>query len=287
MNTLNANDEKGIFALLKGESGAGKSVAGLSFPGLYVFDYDVKMPSIAQKHFPKKSTDWDTFSDTDQISDKIKEWLKCPICGHQRLCEQAGGQCGTSCPYETLLHDSLTHMENLVTKTIAIAKDEEVPKMIKQMVKTKAGTSKADLMDFDYYKAEMRFTDWLMSVNKVLWARNGNPKHVLFTAHVVTTEQKNIMTGLVTRTRSIVSQGNKVAAFIPTNFDNVFMFGYQEIGGLDGQETEIKRFALTRPMGEDDGKSSYDLPRMIDFTNGNFYEKLMASIRGQKFNASI
>src|SRR5438445_12824568 len=80
--------ENKIFALFKGPSGSGKSVAGLSFPGLYVFDYDFKMPAIALKHFPKKSIDYDTFTDTNQVSDLMTEWLRCPRCGYSKTCEK-------------------------------------------------------------------------------------------------------------------------------------------------------------------------------------------------------
>src|SRR5436309_14028096 len=99
MNTLKQTEdnEKGIFALIKGPSGSGKSVLGLSFPNLFVFDYDFKMPAIAQKHFPKKSIDWQTFTDTDQISDLLCSWLVCPKCGTAQTCST----CGTSCPYES------------------------------------------------------------------------------------------------------------------------------------------------------------------------------------------
>lgn len=289
MNTLNAQDERGIFGLLKGASGTGKSVAALSFPNLFVFDYDRKMPAIALKHFPRKSIEYETFDDTDRVSDLIKEWLQCPTCGYDRTCvARLRVQCGTSCPYESLLHDSFTQMENLVIKTIADVKGESVPTMMKTMMKTKGtGKGKVDLMDFDYYKAEMRFTEWILSTSKTLWARQGNPKHILFTAHVITTDQSNLLTGLVTRTRSIVSQGNKVAAYIPTEFDEVYTFGYAEEGGLDGKASTIKYYVLTEPIGEDDSKTAYRLTRTIDFTNGNFYEIQQKLIAGQKWSDSI
>lgn len=283
MNTLDSTHEKGFFSLFKGASGCGKSVAALSFPGLYVFDYDHKMPAIAKKHFPKKEIHWDTFADAEPISDLITSWLVCPRCGKDRLCEKQGGVCGTSCPYETLSHDSLTNMENLVLRTVGEAKGESVPQMIKTMMKTRGGKGKTEMMDFDYYKAEMRFTEWLLWVSKVLWAREGNPKHILFTAHVMTTEQNNILTGLVTKTRSIVSQGKAVGAFIPTQFDEVYLFGYQEAGGMGGEESKIKYLAKTRPYGEDDAKTAYKLQDTIDFTNGNFYDLLQKMIAGQKF----
>jgi hypothetical protein len=60
--------EKGLLAIFKGDSGEGKSVAALSFPNAYVFDFDRKMPSIAQKHFPESETDFETFEDISNRS---------------------------------------------------------------------------------------------------------------------------------------------------------------------------------------------------------------------------
>ncbi len=290
-NTQDVNNQDNkIFALFKGPSGSGKSVAGLSFPNLYVFDYDFKMPAIALKHFPKKSIDYDTFSDTDQVSDIMEKWFKCPICGYDKLCEKdTGNHCGTSCPYESLLHDSLTNMENLVVKTIGEAKGELVPKLIKSMLKSKGSKSnKTDMMDFDYYKAEMRFTEWLLMHSKILLARKGNPKNIIFTAHIVSTESTNILTGLITKTRAIVSQGNKVGAWIPTVFDEVYMFGYHQTGGTSIQDPiRTDRLVLTIPTGEDDAKTAYRLAPNIDFTDNSFYDLLQAQINGQKFMSSL
>lgn len=290
-STLSNIQDHGIFALFKGPSGSGKSVAAYSFPSPYVFDYDFKMPAIAVKHFPKREIYWDTFTDTDQVSDILTGWLYCPVCnGYDRLCEkEKGGRCSSSCPYESVIHDSITNMENLVIKTIGEVKNEPVPTLIKTMMKSKGSkNNKTDMMDFDYYKAEMRFTEWLIFTSKILHARKGNPRNTIFTAHIVTTEQSNILTGITTRTRAIVSQGNKVGAWIPTGFDEVYMFGYEQTGGLEGKDSvTVSRKVLTKPYGEDDAKSAYDLSSVIDFTNGSFYDKLQAEINKQRFVQSL
>lgn len=285
-NTLDETQENGLFALLKGASGSGKSVAALSFPNPYVFDYDFKMPAIARKHFPKKSIDYDTYSDTSQISDRILAWLTCPKCGLSEKCIKDGGNCESSCQYETLIHDSLTNLQNLIIRTVAQTKSESIPDMLKTLLSKKS--KKTEMMDFDYYSAEVRFTEWLLLHNKILWSRKGNPKNIVFTAHVMSSENKNIVTNVTTVTRSIVAQGKKVGAFIPTVFDEVYMFGFSNTGGTDiNDPLKTKHYALTTPTGEDDAKTAYRLTSSIDFTDGNFYDMLQAQINGQKFQASL
>lgn len=288
MNTLDENVKEGMFALFKGASGAGKSVAALSFPGLFVFDYDFKMPAIARKHFPKKSIEYETFKSTDRVSDLIREWLKCPVCGYANICDPATGGCGSSCPFESILHDSLTNMENLVMASVDKVKGESIPDKIKTVLQSKGKNKVLDLMDWDHYKTEMRFTDWLLTTSKMLRDRKGFPNNIIFNAHVMTVEQKNMQTGIVTKTRSIVTQGKAVAAYIPTQFDEVYMFGYEVKGlGTPDDPTKIHRICITQPEGEDEAKTAYSLSKYIDFTDGNFYEILQQQIAGQKWSASL
>jgi hypothetical protein len=267
MNTLDQTDNTNIFGLLKGPSGAGKSVAALSFPDPYVFDLDHKMPAIARKHFPKKSVEYDTYEDIDPLSAKITGWLE-----------------SNDCPYETLIYDSITSLVRIIMNSIAKAKGESTPQMLKMMKATRSGKQMAELMGYDYYNAEVRFIDWILSANKILFTRPGNPKNILFTAHIVEIRTKpDINTKLVTVTRSIMTLGNKAPAIVPTEFDECWMFGTQETGGTGPNDpAEIRHVMCTQTEGEDDAKTAFRLSRHTDFTNGNLYELLMSQIRGSE-----
>lgn len=244
-------DEHGIFLLLKGDSGEGKSTAALSFPTSYVFDFDFKMPSISLKHFPDKEVHWDTFKNIFEINTQVEQLIY-------------------NCPYETIIVDSITGLVNICMNSVGEVKGEKVTDLLK---KTKGGA--IEMMGIDYYSAEDRFCSYFVDRMKELWARPGNPKNVILIAHVVTVESSpDLKTKLVTRTRSIVSKGKKFAAYLPTGFDNVYLIGHEN-PGIDDIRQEVKRICVTSCFGEDSAKCSYNFPDKIDFTNGSLYEKLL------------
>lgn len=251
-STLNKTQvNKGLFALFKGDSGSGKSVAALSFPSPYVFDFDFKMPSISMKHFPDKEVHWDTFSNIFEIDKQIAILLG-------------------SCPYETLIIDSITGLVNICMKSVGEVKGETVPNLLS---KTKGGA--IEMMGIDYYSAEDRFCSYFIDKVKELWDKNGNPKNVIITAHVTTVESTEGIgkNKIITQTRSIVSKGKKFAAYLPTGFDNIYVFGH-EMPALDDLDQSVKRVCITESFGMDSAKCSYRFPQRLNFTNGSLYDLL-------------
>ncbi len=245
-----SKSDRGIFGLFQGPSGAGKSVAAYSFPNCYVFDLDRKMPTIAKKHFPGTDIHWDTFEDIFEVAAKISEFAQ-------------------NCPYETIVTDSVTALVNLTLNTVGKTKGEDVLKKLKSV--TKGGN--IELMGIDYYNAETNFIQryWLEAL-KSLWSKEGNPKHVIVIAHVIESESApDLKTKIVTKSRSIVTAGRKVAAYIPTVFDDVYTFA-QEMPDYDSKDQKVKRICITESMGEDYSKTSYNLPARIDFTGKSLYQ---------------
>lgn len=253
-------DPHGIFLLLKGDSGGGKSTASLSFPKPYVFDFDFKMPSISLKHFPNKEVHWDTFNNIFEI-------------------DQMLSQLEADCPYETLIADSITGLVNICMNSVGEVKGETVPSILK---KVKGGA--IEMMGIDYYSTEDRFCTYFVDRLKYFWARPGNPKHVILTAHLVTVESSpDLKTKMVTRTRSIVSKGKKFAAYLPTGFDNVYVIGHEN-PDLDSIKQQVKRICITESFEEDSAKCSFNFPSKIDFTNDSLYDKfLQYNDLGSKF----
>jgi AAA domain len=258
-STSNKQSEKGLLAIFKGDSGTGKSVAALSFPNSYTFDFDRKMPSIAQKHFPNKECHWDTFEDIFKIDEFLKELT-------------------SSCPYETLIVDSISGLVNICVDSVGVVKQESVTDILGRVNKGKGvKPDTIEMMGIDYYSAEDRFCTYFIDKLKTLWAREGNPRHVIVIAHVVTVDSApDLKTKLVTRTRSIVSKGRKFAAWLPTGFDNVYIFG-QQLPDLGDIEQSVKRIIKTEAFEEDSAKCSYNFPRTLDFTNGSLYDKLVTN----------
>lgn len=252
-------EDRGLFGLFKGDSGSGKSVGALSFPDPYVFDFDMKMPNIALKHFPGKEINYDVFEDVFQVQAKMDEFLTC------------------GCPYETIIFDSLTALGILVFNTAGKMRNESAVQFMRNMQPPSVKNQDPNKMSIDYYNAQVNFIErYWIDTAKQLWARPGNPKNVIVIAHVMTVESSpDLKTRVVTRTRSVVTAGKAISAYIPTVFDDSWHFSYEM--DMSGRN---RRVAITDGIGEDSAKTSFPLPFKIDFTgepplyeDGNLYNK--------------
>lgn len=241
--------ERGLFALFKGESGAGKTVGALSFPDPLVLDFDRKMPAIGRKHFPNKKIQYANFKNIAEVCDFLQDNLVWP---------------------ETLVADSLTSLVKLTLDSISESRSAKVPDMIKK-IGAKAG---AEFMSIDYYQIETRFISWFIDQLHKLHLREGNPKNVILTAHIMVSESApDLKTKLVTKTRSIVTEGRRIAAYVPTQYDDVWLFGLKR-PDLGEEGKRPRHVVLTETFGDDSAKTAYNLPYEIDFTNGSLYDQV-------------
>ena len=234
--SMNRPNKDGLLALFKGDSGTGKSVAALSFPKPFVFDFDRKMPGIANKHFPLKQIDFETFDDIFEVTDRLKAF-------------------NDFCEYETLIADSFTSLANLTIESVGKVKGETVPEMLQRVQDTKNKNKQLEMMPIDYYGGEDRFCNFFISALKKLYSKSGNPKHVIVIAHVITVDSApDLKTKAVTRTRSIVSKGRKVGAWLPTEFDDAYLFGYEPGNAFD-PSSRPTRICITETItGEKDAR---------------------------------
>lgn len=261
-STTDEQDEHGLFLLLKGASGGGKSTAAFSFPGLYVFDFDRKMPGVALKHFKGKKIDWNIFNTIFEVVKKLDEFK-------------------TFCPYETLYADSFTYLCQLIITSIDGVKGTNAAELLNKVTKGKGGSAgMVEAMGMDYWSAESRFAEFFIDRLKGLWAQPGNPKHVIVSAHVVTVEGKPdpFNENKILTTRGIVSKGNKVGAWLPTGFDDEWVVGQH----IEFGTSNVKRVVVTEATGLDSAKCSLNLPSIIDFTGNslespNFYREICKS----------
>jgi hypothetical protein len=253
LNSLDPQDKRGIFALFKGDSGSGKSVGALSFPTPHVSDYDKKMPMIAQKHFPGKSIDYDHYSNIFELSDWINKMKM-------------------DCPYETLVEDSLTALNSLILSSVAEVKNEKTIEMLSRQ-KGKA----LEMMSIDYYNGAVRFLQsYYFDELKKLWTRPGNPKHIIIIAHVMTKESSPDLRAnqrVVTQSRSIVTAGKAISAYVPTVFDDMYHFATKDKDPFD-DKSSLRHVCCTEAVGEDNAKTAYKLDSIIDFTNKSLYNEL-------------
>lgn len=255
----------GIFALFKGDSGAGKTVGALSFPNPVVLDHDRKMPAIAEKHFPGKDIPYKQFTDVLQVGDLLETWLN------------------QGCPFDTVIGDSLTTLSYSCLKTIDDLKGTNIMTKLRDLQQQgakKVGSKPIELRGFDYYNAEDNFLKYYIDSLKMLWQRPGRPHHVILTAHIMTSESENIKTKEITKMRRIVTAGQKIAAYIPAQFDECWHFATDH-GDILSDTGRVKHFMVTEAIGEDYAKTAYNLPAKVDFTNGSLFQKIANSIDGQ------
>jgi hypothetical protein len=157
---------------------------------------------------------------------------------------------------------------------------------LKRVQGTSAGNKQLELMGYDYYNGETRFIEqYFMPSLKSLWVRDGNPKNIILIAHVMTKESApDIKTKIVTITRQIVTAGRAVAAYIPTQFDDVWHFAYEN----DFETGTRKRVILTDGIGDDYAKTSFRIPNnKIEFQGkpplfegGDLYKKFVKIQKG-------
>lgn len=257
---LTQAQQKGLFALFKGPPNSAKSGAAYSFPDAFVFDFDRKMPTIAQKHFPNNEFNWETFNEVYTLSEYLKPYLDMnPINGSFK-----------EFPHETIIVDSVTSLSTLCLASLDKTKGTDVIKMMQ----TTVGKSKTvEVMGFDYYNAEANFFErYFMEKLKILWSRSGNPKHIIVIAHEITVESApDISTGMIRSTKSIVTAGRKVAAYIPSRFDEEYVFELEKPPFGDSV-SKNKRICITGEQA--DARTAYKFDTRIDFTNKSLYDIL-------------
>lgn len=252
----------GLFGLFKGRPNTGKSDAALSFPNPFVFDFDRKMPTVAQKHFPGKKIDWECFDDVFALSKFIEPWLL-----------PKDNINFVQCPYETIIVDSITKLSTLVLLSLDKTKGTDVIKMMQHKQISSTGAVSVEVLGIDYYNSETNFFErYFMNNMKILWSRHGNPKNVIVLAHDMIVESApDLKTGAVRITSSILTAGRKAAIFIPACFDDEYVF----IKRTDGAGSQLaKDHFICRTANKDDARCGFKFPETIDFTDKSLYDEL-------------
>lgn len=251
---------KGLFALFKGAPNTGKSVAADSFPDVFKFDFDRKMPTVSQKHYPGKEFHWECFDDIFALSDWLKPYMLTPVLG------------GKPFPHETIVVDTVSSLSTITLRSVDKTKGTDVPTMMKTLTKKE---NSVEVMGIDYYNAEFNFFErYFMDNLKILWAREGNPKHVIVIAHETTVESApDLRTGAVKRTSSILTAGRKAATYIPKCFDEEYVF-VKDRPSLGDTLNKTKWLCHTKSDTNEDARTCYGFPSIIDLSSEDLYTQL-------------
>lgn len=252
MNTADIQIDKRFFSLFKGDPGSGKSIAAASYPKPYFMDNDGRMKSVVNFWRPRgKEFEYDRFDTPLQANKKLEELLP-------------------YCPFETIIYDGITtgsrQMLRIAKAMRGIQEDGSKQKVNKKY----AGG--IELSQIEDYNVETTWFDTIINNLKVISFRHN--VNVIVTAHVLTTEEKDIKTKITTTSRALLTGGKKVAAGLPVDFDEAYHFDVQP--SFDGSEPRYT--VVTRNTGWDWAKTALPIPLRIDFTNDSLYDLIMKEL---------
>ena len=248
MNTRDIVPGDRIFALFKGDPKTGKSCAAASFPRPYILDTDGRIRSVA-KMFPSKDVEYDTFIDFWDVCIKLQALVQ-------------------RCDYQTVVVSSLTSLANLAIEYSL--KFRGVSDSDEQKRKSELKRGNLALTEVSDWGVEFR------GLSKVLDCLKALPCHVILEAHVLEVTRENIMKGTTTISRSLMTGGKKIAAYLPTAFDEAYHF-YVDSPMSPGERPRFK--VATVHMGDDWAGTVLPLPPIIDWTHRNLYEVIQSYLR--------
>lgn len=239
--------------LFKGEFGTGKTRAYASFPKpMYVFDLDNKMETV-KKDFPKEATDeieFDSYNpsaptDMVRLWNRLKKEIEIPR-------------------FRTYVFDSVTTL-SLGLLTYAIDLRGNDVKQVKGIIRM------TELADFNVES---------QGFNQIVTAFRSIAAHLIMTAHVIQTTQKDIMNKDESKrtvvTRELIAGTKKNAAIIPGLFKEVWHF-YSVPNPAVGQPPIRK--IITAAMGDDFATTGLPLPVEIEWTNKNLYDVIREELK--------
>jgi len=236
--------------MFKGEPGTRKSTCALSYPGpQYWFSWDRKMVNLKlpAKHWklPAGHYTHDDYSDWNKAEIKLK-------------------QLQTTCPYKTIIVDSITSCGDAIMGQTKKLKSGQTRKSGAQSGKMISGIMVNELED---YNAEASaILDLVSMLKDVHEYHNVN---VIIIAHVIQAEYRSI-TGETHFARSIVTAAKKVAAKIPVYCQEIYHFNIDRGFDVSGEGSYS---LLTQHTGDDYAITSLPLPKKIVFGNDPLYSR--------------
>lgn len=239
MNTSNLPHKRSNKYLFKGEPKNCKSCAAASFPKPYIIDLDKRIRSVAA-YWDGIDFEYDWFDDFTSLDKKLDSLM-------------------IHCEFETIVFDGITSFAEMIINTMIKTRPAGQKKIIR------GGIEMTQIEDFG---GEQRAFNVIFE--KLFLIQQKLDVNVIVTAHVIEVE-KAIRPGVTIKTRTLLTAGKKVAAFLPVHFDEVYHFQIDvpiEEGGIP------RAVAFTKHSGDDWACTTYNVPAILDFTNQSFYEVL-------------
>lgn len=242
--------------LFKGKPKTGKSIAAASFPRpIKYLDFDQRIQSIVE-YFDQNKISFDDF-DYDSFMGKEYERFDKTIDEIRKFPGK----------YKTVVFDSLTNFAELALQYFVYLRGE-VNSGSKRKEDDYKHKGVVDLLEVEDYGGEDR------SIMNSLRILLGLKCHVVLIAHTVEVEYKDI-TGNVTTSQQLLTGGRKIAAKIPSIFNDVYHF-YQTSAAKPSEPNNF--MCRTKASGVDWAGSIYPLPRELHFTNQSFFNVMQGEL---------
>jgi hypothetical protein len=166
-------------------------------------------------------------------------------------------------------------MTAMAFRAIAEAKGEVLIEKLRKATaskkEAKAGT--VEMLTIDYYNGETTFFEWFTGATRMLYTKQGNPKHILIVAHkIVTKSAPDIKTKLITTSTSILTAGKKAAAVLPTLYDEQWYMALRH--DPKDERLPMRRIMVFSATGDNFAKSTLRVPAEIDITDKGLYQQI-------------
>jgi hypothetical protein len=170
----------------------------------------------------------------------------------------------TTCPYKTLVFDSITSMADMTLRQTVKMKYGVTRQSGAAAGKLIAGIAVNEIED---YNAESAALQELIALTKDINAFH--KVNIILIAHVVQAEYRNTTNNTTHVSRTIVTAGKKVAPKIPAYCGEVYHFNIKK-GMLEGAGGDYS--LLTEHTGDDFARTALGLNREIVFADKPLYE---------------
>lgn len=250
MPTMDSVNFDSLYCMFKGEPGTRKSTQALSFPGpQYWFSWDRKMNGI---FLPMRNWGIDpktiTFEDYDDWNKPKQQLEKFQV----------------TCPYKTLVFDSITSMADMTLRQTVRMKYGVSRQSGQAAGKLIAGIAVNEIED---YNAESSALNELIALTKDI--NTYHKVNIILIAHVVKAEYRDTTKKTTHISRQIVTAGKNVAAKIPAYCGEVYHFNIKQ-GFVEGAGGDYS--LLTEHTGDDFARTALGLQKEIVFGDKPIYD---------------